>query len=89
MICQRVIYTGRVQGVGFRITARQVAAEFAVAGFVRNLPGGEVELVAEGEANEVARFLDAVAERIASYILNVTIQDESPTGRQGFQIRHG
>ncbi len=88
MICQRVIYSGRVQGVGFRMTARQVAADFAVAGFVRNLPGGEVELVAEGEADEVASFLAAVARSMAGYIQNASVQDESATGRQGFQIQH-
>jgi acylphosphatase len=89
MICQRVIYTGRVQGVGFRMTTRHLADGFAVAGFVRNLPGGEVELVAEGEADEVARFLAAVAQRMAGYIQKVTVRDEPPTGQQGFQIRHG
>jgi acylphosphatase len=89
MICQRVIYSGRVQGVGFRLTAQRVATGFAVGGFVRNLPAGEVELVAEGEADEVARFLAAVAQRMAGYIQNVTVRDESPSGQQGFQIRHG
>jgi acylphosphatase len=88
MICQRVIYSGRVQGVGFRLTARQMAADFAVAGFVRNLPDGQVELVAEGEEAEVARFLAALAQRMGGYIQNITIRDEPATGQQGFQIRY-
>ena len=46
------IYSGWVQGVGFRFTTRRAAAGFAVAGCVRNLPSGDVEVVAEG-AREV------------------------------------
>jgi acylphosphatase len=44
----RLIISGRVQGVGFRFSAYDEAIALAVAGFVRNLPGGEVEMVAEG-----------------------------------------
>ena len=44
----RLIISGRVQGVGFRFSAYDEATSLAVAGFVRNLPGGEVEIVAEG-----------------------------------------
>ena len=47
-----VTYRGRVQGVGFRYTARTVAAGYAVQGFVRNLPDGGVQLVVEGAADE-------------------------------------
>ena len=43
----QLIYSGRVQGVGFRYTVKQVAAGYDVAGTVRNLPDGRVELVAE------------------------------------------
>ena len=43
-----LIVSGRVQGVGFRFSAYDEAEELALAGWVRNLPGGEVEIVAEG-----------------------------------------
>jgi acylphosphatase len=43
---RRVLYTGHVQGVGFRFTVRELAQRFAVTGFVRNLSNGKVELVA-------------------------------------------
>jgi acylphosphatase len=83
-----VRYAGRVQGVGFRYTAQQLAAGYAVAGHVRNLPDGDVELAAEGGADEVERFLAAVAARMAGYIAQATVHDAPPEGRAGFHIRH-
>jgi acylphosphatase len=56
-----VFYSGRVQGVGFRVTVRQIARGFDVTGAVRNLFDGRVELVAEGEKGEVTAFLEGVA----------------------------
>ncbi|HWG43937.1 MAG TPA: acylphosphatase [Gemmataceae bacterium] len=88
IVCKRVIYAGHVQGVGFRYSTQSLAAGHAIAGYVRNLPSGEVELVAEGETNSVEAFLAAVARRMASYITHTTVQDSAPSGQSGFQIRH-
>ena len=88
MICKRVHYSGRVQGVGFRYTAQGLASGFAVAGHVRNLPDARVELVAEGEADQVEGFLAAVARRMAGYIENAAVTDETLSGPHGFRIRH-
>jgi acylphosphatase len=77
-----------VQGVGFRYTVQGLAARYPVAGYVRNLPHGDVELVVEGEADQVEAFLAAVAERMAAYIRRSTVQDEPPTGQQEFVIRY-
>jgi acylphosphatase len=49
----RLIISGRVQGVGFRFSAYDEAKELALAGFVRNLHSGEVEIVAEGRHNRL------------------------------------
>jgi acylphosphatase len=87
-VCKRVLYSGRVQGVGFRYTTRRLAQGYDVAGYVRNLPDGTVELVAEGEAGEVERFLDAVAQRMGDSIQDQTVQDETPGGFEDFVIRH-
>jgi acylphosphatase len=43
-----LVISGRVQGVGFRFSAYDEAKELALAGYVRNLPKGDVEIVAEG-----------------------------------------
>lgn len=86
----RVIYHGRVQGVGFRATAQHIATEFAISGYVRNRDDGSVELEAQGEAAEVQRFLDALAARFARHIRSADIQpaDTRSDGRH-FEIRHG
>lgn len=55
-----ILYAGRVQGVGFRYTAKRAALEFEITGTVRNLADGRVELVAEGEKTELEAFAEAV-----------------------------
>ncbi len=86
-VCRRVLYWGRVQGVGFRYTAQGLAQGFAVTGHVRNLPGGQVEVVVEGAGDEVDRFLAALAGSMADYIKDHRIQDEAPQGFAEFVIR--
>jgi acylphosphatase len=87
-VCKKVLYSGRVQGVGFRYTAQRLAAGLPVAGYVKNLPDGRVELVAEGEPEAVEVFLTRVAEEMAGYVASADVRAESPQGFKGFQIRH-
>jgi acylphosphatase len=56
----RMIVSGRVQGVGFRYTARDEAQDLGLKGWVRNRPSGEVEIVAEGR-EDVLKMLAAWA----------------------------
>ena len=55
-----IFYSGRVQGVGFRYTAKTVAAGFEISGIVRNLSDGRVELIAEGTREELEAFRAAL-----------------------------
>ena len=68
---EQVFFTGHVQGVGFRYTALQVAKEFEVAGFVRNLADGRVQVEAEGHAAEIERFVAALQERMHGMIRKI------------------
>jgi acylphosphatase len=87
---RRVHFSGRVQGVGFRFTCHSLARGYEVAGHVRNLANGQVELVAEGEPIELDRFLAAIRLEMSDYIRNVDVETEAPDLEPliGFSIRH-
>jgi acylphosphatase len=84
----RVLYSGNVQGVGFRYTVKSVANGFDVTGTVRNLPGGGVELVAEGARDELEAFRQAIRESgLDHFIRDETISWAEPVGEfRGFEI---
>jgi acylphosphatase len=87
---QRVIvfYSGRVQGVGFRATARHLACGYDVIGTVRNLSDGRVELIAEGTRAELEAFLTGIDEsELSGFIAdkNATWR-EAQGGLRGFTI---
>jgi acylphosphatase len=86
---REVRFRGRVQGVGFRATTRDIAARFAVVGFVQNLSDGQVLLVAEGEPAELDRFLAAMADEMDRYLEGYDVDHLPATGEfVGFRIRH-
>jgi acylphosphatase len=83
-----VLYSGRVQGVGFRATVRHVARGYDVTGTVRNLPDGRVELVAEGMKAELKAFLAGIANgELSSHIAESPETWSASCGRfHGFVI---
>ncbi|MEI7865296.1 MAG: acylphosphatase [Chthoniobacterales bacterium] len=85
----QVFYEGRVQGVGFRYSARRAAAGFDVAGYVRNLTDGRVELIASGQPGEVDGFLQSLREsELAGHIGGESAEEIAPpAGLRGFEIR--
>jgi acylphosphatase len=66
----RVQFSGRVQGVGFRATARAISARFRVVGWVRNEPDGSVLLEVQGSSADVAAFLTELAATMQGRILS-------------------
>lgn len=88
MKATQVFYEGRVQGVGFRWTTKNMAQGFDVSGFVRNLPDGRVELQVTGDSDEVMAFLTEMRESaLAGHITaEQTAQIEVARPFRGFQI---
>jgi acylphosphatase len=64
IICRKYIFSGRVQGVGFRYTANSIARGYDVAGYVKNLPDGTVEIVCQGTEKEIASYITEVRENM-------------------------
>lgn len=82
------LFSGHVQGVGFRYTTVNIARGYKVAGYVRNLADGRVELVAEGAATEVRAFAGAVVREMAGYVSDTKTHESPPTGEfGGFSVR--
>ena len=77
---RKVLFSGRVQGVGFRFTTEAIASRFQVTGYVRNLPDGRVELIAEGTKTELDRFQTTIESTMQSYITEAAASDGTPTG---------
>ena len=81
-------YTGRVQGVGFRASTRQIACEFEVSGYVKNLADGRVMVEAEGDKTEVEAFFDEVADRLSVFIRKVEASAREQNRQfKGFHIQ--
>jgi acylphosphatase len=73
MLAKQIIFEGRVQGVGFRYTVKDLSRGFDVCGWVKNLDDGSVELQVMGEAGEVEDFIREIAEEssVAHHIRNL------------------
>lgn len=76
--------------MGFRFTSQRLARGFDVAGSVRNLRDGRVELIVEGDPAEVDAFLHAVRDAMEPYIEDATVESCTPSSPPlaGFTIRH-
>ena len=82
-------YSGKVQGVGFRFTAGEIARELGVSGWVRNLSDGRVEIVAEAGEDTLKEFSDKIGGHFSRYIREVDAQWQSPSSEfKGFSIEH-
>ncbi len=77
MIAKHIIFIGRVQGVGFRFTAHRIASRYRLAGFVRNLRDGTVEMLAQGPAEDIEDCVQDIKEAMAGYVRE-TVIDEVP-----------
>ena len=84
-----VVFSGHVQGVGFRQSATQIAKSFPVVGWVKNLPSGDVEIVAEGTKTACSDFLASIRDRMFEYINDVECHWTEPTNEfETFEIQY-
>jgi acylphosphatase len=86
----RVVVSGMVQGVFFRRSTRDIATYCGVRGFVRNLPGGQVEAVIQGERSEVEKVVDFMREGPAGAVVErISVEWHDPAeAYEGFQIQY-
>ena len=84
----QILYSGRVQGVGFRYTVKSLAAGFEVTGTVRNLSDGRVEFIGEGARDELMAFQRAVQDsEVGRFVQNEQVTWNQPVGGfRGFEI---
>ena len=84
----QVLFSGRVQGIGFRYTVKQTALGYEVTGWVKNLADGRVELLVEGERGELEAFQEAIPEAgLRRFIRETQLEWSNGTGEfRGFEI---
>ena len=84
---RRVVYTGRVQGVCFRMSAAELSHGYRVAGWVRNLRDGTVEMLVQGESEDIAECIRDVEESFRGYVTETRV-DQAPVepDRKDFRI---
>ncbi len=54
----KAVVSGRVQGVWFRASTKQVADKLGISGYAKNLPSGDVEVLATGEAEQLEQLIE-------------------------------
>jgi len=82
-------FEGKVQGVGFRYTARYLAKRRNLKGWVMNLPDGRVKLLAQGKKEDLDNFLSDLKDEFSGYIKDVKIEELSPApDLKSFEIRY-
>ena len=84
-----IIYSGTVQGVGFRYTVRTYAKNLHLSGWVKNLPDGRVEILAEGEEPAIRVLMELIEKHYEGFIGKKDLIYEPPTGQfNTFEITH-
>ena len=86
MIRKRILFTGRVQGVGFRWRARQAAVLYDCTGWCRNDPDGAVTMEIQGKEEAIDRVIESLENGRFIWIhgMDVTLLDPDPEER-GFR----
>ena len=89
MKCVHLIVSGRVQGVFFRPNVRNKAVELGLHGYAKNLPDGNVEVVAQGDEKKVNELVDFIKKGpgVAS-VTGIQVKHKEPENFKSFEIIH-
>ncbi|MFZ2007669.1 MAG: acylphosphatase [Stellaceae bacterium] len=84
----RLVISGKVQGVGYRMWAERAATALGIRGWVRNRADGSVELLATGDDDAIASLIEACRRGPrAAAVENIVIAAAEDEGSQGFSAR--
>lgn len=84
---KRIVFVGRVQGVGFRFTAYRIAGRYGLSGWVRNLRDGTVEMLAQGESEHIAECIRDIEESFRGYVTETRAEETAiEPERRDFRI---
>lgn len=87
-VSRRLVVTGRVQGVGYRVSCAREAQRLGLVGYVHNLADGSVEVIAEGTEAAVAALTEwCRSGPTFARVSNVASSPCDPAGSPGFSIR--
>ncbi len=78
MDARHIIFSGSVQGVGFRFTAHRMARRHQLTGYVRNLRDGTVEMLAQGKAEDIEACVRDVKDSLPGHIRDTDIEKVPP-----------
>ncbi len=89
MKCVHLIVSGRVQGVFFRDNTRRKATELGLKGYAKNLPDGNVEVVAQGDEEKLNELIDFIKQGPGiARVENILIKHKEPENFKNFEIIH-
>lgn len=84
-----IVYAGHVQGVGFRWCVQNIAMQYDVAGYVRNIPEQQVEVVLEGRSEDINQIARTIQTKMGSFIRETRSSEAPPTHKfDDFSIQY-
>ena len=88
--CEQIIFLGRVQGVGFRMTAARHATHHELLGWVRNDPQGTVTATIQGPSERIAEWLESIDASLPGHVDRIQRRELSGTDEfAAFRILQG
>lgn len=78
LIARHIVFSGRVQGIGFRFTALSMANRCELKGYMRKLPDGDVEMFAQGSEKMVDECIRDIQDSYVGSISHIDIEDAAP-----------